>query len=276
MSNEIISRSVELDTVEFEGGEGRTLHARLFRWDMPSQVSDNGGPRYMETWERGVFAQSIKRAQHTGRGWPLMYNHDVRSIPIGVVPMIHERDDGPWMTAKISNTSTGNDMIELIKDGAIPGVSVNGRNIRSARGRDGAIRRMEVALGEISVTPFPSLVGADEMVLRHGTGVLLDDLMQIETTPEPVKREALSSYLANLQPLDIERASKDPSSDQRQKWADEGKALPDGSWPIPNVDYLRRAIQSFGRGNKSDSRIKAWIKKRARALGHEDMIPEGW
>lgn len=279
MSEELITRSVELEAVEFEGGEGRTLHARLFRWDTPSEVSDGGGPRYMETWERGVFAQSIKRAQKTGRGWPLMYNHDVRGVPIGVVPMIHERSDGPWMTAKISRTTLGNDIVELIRDGAIPGVSVNGRNIRSARGRDGNIRRMEVALGEISVTPFPSLVGADEMVLRHGTGIFINNLMTAEVAePEPpVKRTQLSEYLAALEPpADIERASKDPSSDQRQKWAEQGLALPDGSWPIPNRDYLRRAIQSFGRGNKSDTRIKAWIKKRARALGAENMIPEGW
>ena len=72
------------------------------------------------------------------------------------------------------------------------------------------------------------------------------------------------------------KESKDPSTEQRQKWADEGKALPDGSWPIPNADYLRRAIQSFGRGNKSNARVKNWIKKRARALGLEDQIPEDW
>lgn len=199
MANEIISRSVELDAIEFEGGDGRTLHARLFRWDTPSQVSD-GGPMYNETWQRGVFAQSIKRAQHTGRGWPLMYNHDVKGFPIGVVPMVHERQDGPWMTAKISRTSMGDDIVELIKDGAIPGVSVHGRNIRSVRDRNGTIARMEVALGEISVTPFPSLVGADEMVLRHGTGLLLSERMSEEVAPEPVARQALSAYLANLQP----------------------------------------------------------------------------
>jgi hypothetical protein len=75
---------------------------------------------------------------------------------------------------------------------------------------------------------------------------------------------------------DVAKESKDPPQDQRRKWADEGKALPDGSWPIPNADYLRRAIQSFGRGNKSNARVKAWIKKRARALDLESMIPEDW
>lgn len=206
MTTELITRSVELDTVEFEGGEGRTLHARLFRWDSPSEVSDFGGPKYNETWRRGVFAQSIKRAQTTGRGWPLMYNHDTRGMPLGMVPMLHERNDGPWMTAKISRTSLGDDIIELIKDGAIPGVSVNGRNIRSRRDAQGNIERMEVALGEISVTPFPSLVGADEMVLRHGVGMILGDMMEpgtttIEVVEEvPASRKKLSDFLAQLTP----------------------------------------------------------------------------
>jgi uncharacterized protein len=292
MTNELITRSVDLDAVEFEGGDGRTLHARLFRWDAPSRVSDGSGPTYTELWERGVFAQSIKRAQHTGRGWPLMYNHDLRGAPIGLVPMVHERGDGPWMTAKISRTSLGNDIVELIKDGAIPGVSVNGRNIRSAKDRAGNIKRMEVALTEISVTPFPALVGADEMVLRAGTTHITDDGYQYDVphsalvgnmnvSPQTPKRNDLANYLANLEPPPgvetLQRASKDPSDEQRKKWAEQGVALPDGSWPIPNRDYLTRAIQSFGRQAPGDAaKIKAWIKKRARALGAEDMIPEGW
>jgi hypothetical protein len=63
---------------------------------------------------------------------------------------------------------------------------------------------------------------------------------------------------------------------QRDKWAKDGLAFPDGSWPIPNKAYLRRAIQSFGRGNKSDERVKAWIIKRARALDALDMLPDDW
>jgi hypothetical protein len=63
---------------------------------------------------------------------------------------------------------------------------------------------------------------------------------------------------------------------QRDKWAKDGLAFPDGSWPIPNKAYLRRAIQSFGRGNKSDERVKAWIIKRARALDALNMLPDDW
>lgn len=204
---EIIKRSLQLDTLELEGSEGRTLHARLFSWDTISRVSDGRAP-YDEAWKRGVFSQSIRRAQHLKRGWPLMYNHAVQNLPIGMVSMVHEREDGPWMTSKISRTSLGDDIIELIRDGAIPGVSINGRNIKSRRNQKGVIERMEVALDEISVTPFPALVGADELVLRSVTPIdQTDEVMlmtqrdfdEVETSkPEPKARQELSQFLAQL------------------------------------------------------------------------------
>jgi HK97 family phage prohead protease len=181
MSNvEVIKRSLQLDTLELEGAEGRTLHARLFNWDTISRVSDGRAP-YDEMWKRGVFGQSIRRAQRTKRGWPLMYNHAVQNLPVGMVSMIHERNDGPWMTSKISRTTLGDDIVELIRDGAIPGVSINGRNIKSRRNQTGVIERMEVALDEISLTPFPALVGADELVLRSVTPSDQDDEVMLLT-----------------------------------------------------------------------------------------------
>ena len=206
MTHELIQRSLQLDALELEGSEGRTLHARLFKWDAISRVSD-GGPMYDELWKRGVFSQSIRRAQHSRRGWPLMYNHTVQALPLGMVSMVHERDDGPWMTSKISRTSLGDDIRELIKDGAIPGVSVNGRNIKSRRNQNGVIERMEVALTEISLTPFPSLEGADELVLRSVTASDRDDeiivmseadLREQAPPPEPTARLELSRWLEQL------------------------------------------------------------------------------
>ncbi len=166
---ELIIRSLIPDLIETEGVEGRTLHARLMRWDEENVVSDGGGSPYSEVWKRGVFGQSIRRAMNTGRGWPLMYNHKKTGMPVGMVSMIHEREDGPWATAKISRTSLGNDVRELVNDGAL-GVSVSGVNIRSRRAPRGVIERMEVAVTEISVTPFPLLKGSDEMILRAQQG----------------------------------------------------------------------------------------------------------
>lgn len=62
---------------------------------------------------------------------------------------------------------------------------------------------------------------------------------------------------------------------QRRRLAAKNQALPDGSFPIRNVADLKRAIQSYGRA-KDKIRAKAWIIKRARALGATDLLPEGW
>ncbi len=63
----------------------------------------------------------------------------------------------------------------------------------------------------------------------------------------------------------------------RERLAKEGKALPDGSYPIRNVDDLRNAIQAFGRSKKSKrAQVRRHIMKRARALGKSELIPEQW
>ncbi len=70
-------------------------------------------------------------------------------------------------------------------------------------------------------------------------------------------------------------AYRDVSPDERKKLADEGKALPDGSFPIANEEDLRNAIQAIGRASDPEE-AKRHIKKRARELGKEDLIPEDW
>jgi hypothetical protein len=64
-------------------------------------------------------------------------------------------------------------------------------------------------------------------------------------------------------------------TEQRRKLADKGHALPDGSFPIENVEDLRNAIAAFGRAKDKDA-AKRHIKKRARALGHPELIPDSW
>jgi hypothetical protein len=54
----------------------------------------------------------------------------------------------------------------------------------------------------------------------------------------------------------------------RKKLAVAGQALPSGSFPVPNVDYLKRAIRSVGRcPSAKRPALKALILKRAKGLG---------
>lgn len=49
------------------------------------------------------------------------------------------------------------------------------------------------------------------------------------------------------------------------------------SYPIRNVDELKRAIQAFGRAPESKrATLKAFIKRRAAELGATNLIPKDW
>jgi hypothetical protein len=63
----------------------------------------------------------------------------------------------------------------------------------------------------------------------------------------------------------------------RKRLAGEGKALPDGSYPIRNAGDLKNAVQAYGRSKPSDrAKVRRHIVKRARALGKPEVIPEEW
>jgi hypothetical protein len=65
------------------------------------------------------------------------------------------------------------------------------------------------------------------------------------------------------------------NTEQRKKLASKGQAMPDGSYPIANEEDLRNAIQAIGRA-KDPAAVKRHIRKRARALGLTDLIPDSW
>lgn len=68
---------------------------------------------------------------------------------------------------------------------------------------------------------------------------------------------------------------RDYSADARDKMAEQGHAMSDGSYPIKNKADLKNAVQSVGRA-KSYAAAKKHIISRARAMGAVDMLPEDW
>lgn len=68
---------------------------------------------------------------------------------------------------------------------------------------------------------------------------------------------------------------KDYSPEERERMAENGEAMPDGSFPIADCADLDNAIQSIGRA-KDQEAAKAHIKKRAKALDCDTELPEDW
>ena len=102
----------------------------------------------------------------------------------------------------------------------------------------------------------------------------------------PVRDEHQAALIATAAALkekvnselpDEATAFADVSIEQRKKYAKRGFALPDGSYPIPDVSHLKKAIQAYGRANPEDrGKVRRHIMKRARGLGRTDLIPEKW
>jgi hypothetical protein len=74
-----------------------------------------------------------------------------------------------------------------------------------------------------------------------------------------------------------EELFRDIGTDKRKELAKKGAAMPDGSYPISTVGDLKNAIRAYGRAKEGDkAKVRRHIKKRARALGKTDLIPESW
>jgi len=72
-----------------------------------------------------------------------------------------------------------------------------------------------------------------------------------------------------------DEGKRDVPAKERKELAREGEALPDGSFPIANVQDLKNAIRAVGRA-KDPAAAKAHIKRRAKALGQSKLIPDTW
>ena len=97
---------------------------------------------------------------------------------------------------------------------------------------------------------------------------------------EPLKKESEDDsweYMIQMMDDDPENELAVVPRRVRERLAREGKALPDGSFPIRNISDLRNAIRAYGR-SKPGSRgaVRKHIMKRARSLDRPNLIPTKW
>lgn len=70
---------------------------------------------------------------------------------------------------------------------------------------------------------------------------------------------------------------KDYPAAKREEMAKAGTAMKGGRFPISNLEDLKNAIHAYGRGAPKDrAAIRRHIIKRARAIGHAELIPDKW
>lgn len=65
------------------------------------------------------------------------------------------------------------------------------------------------------------------------------------------------------------------SNKEREKLADKGEAMPDGSFPTASLQDFKDAVRSIGRA-KNPAAVKKYLLRRAKEKGWEEHLPEDW
>jgi len=172
---DIETRDIEL---RLDAVEERTITGIA----VPFNQDTNIGGSYIERFAPGSI-EDITDVK-------LFYGHET---PIGVVTAGRDTDEGFEITAKVSDTSLGNDVLTLMRDGALNKFSVGFVPVEQTR--DGqTITRTKVSLKEVSVVPFPAFAGANITEIREEAEEPLIE------TPTPTEME---SELENNIELDV-------------------------------------------------------------------------
>jgi HK97 family phage prohead protease len=131
-----------------DGESPRTISGIAVPWGVEATVSDGTRVRF----ERGSLPI-------TGKKPKLLKYHD-STQPVGVVTGRVDSEKGMVFTARISATSEGNDMLELIKDEAVDAVSVGVDVIDARYDDDGTMVIAKANWVELSLVTEPAFKGA--------------------------------------------------------------------------------------------------------------------
>jgi HK97 family phage prohead protease len=109
---------------EEDGGEGRTLvgYAAVFnRW---TEIDSWWEGHFMERIAPGAFANTLAKR---GDRVKVLFNHgfdpSIGDKPLGKPARLEEDDTGLWTETPLARTSYNDDLIELLRSGAIDGMS---------------------------------------------------------------------------------------------------------------------------------------------------------
>ncbi|GAA3855337.1 HK97 family phage prohead protease [[Pseudomonas] carboxydohydrogena] len=107
----------------------------------------------------GAFTQTL---QHRGlRRIPMLFQHDP-SEPVGIWLELREDWRGLWARGRlIPEVARGRELLALVREGAIDGLSIGYRTVRGRIDPKTRIRKLyQVDLWEVSIVTFPLLTGA--------------------------------------------------------------------------------------------------------------------
>jgi hypothetical protein len=214
---------------------------------------------YFETWSAEAQAASGGKSLGAVRA---MHGR----IAAGKLTDISFDDEGKriLVAAKIVD----DDEWRKVSEGVYTGFSQGGRYVKRWSDPESGLTRYTAEPSEISLVDLPCLPDATFEVVKDGV----------------VEKRAFSKRAGASDPelnadldADDDRAAdkREVSSAQRERDAEAGVAMPDGSYPIRTAKDVENAVRDYRRfGDKPE--VKTHIIRRARAIGAESALPNGW
>lgn len=113
---------------------------------------DNGG----DVVQKGAYAASLQRMKTAGIKVKMLWQHDPMQ-PIGVWDAVYEDGKGLMVKGRIlPEVQAGREALALLQVGAIDGLSIGYRTVRSEKQNGGRLLH-EIELWEVSLVTFPML-----------------------------------------------------------------------------------------------------------------------
>lgn len=190
-----------------EEGDGLTITGKAVPFD---QVTDLGF--YSETFDRDCIFDGLDNVKMT-----LDHDH-----VIGRWTGFEQKADALYATGRISDTTEGRDIAQLVRDGAIDAMSVGFIPAERSVDKQGIVHRRRVTLKEVALTGLPAYQGATIDSQRTITNTTTD------TEKEKQMDEELRKFMDDTRKSIVDLASKVDKAPARPagfQWRNSGEYL---------------------------------------------------
>lgn len=173
----IETRGYETD-LEIRGhGDGRTICGICVPYDVEQRIHS----QLTEVFRKGAFANVAPNAHRV----KLLVGHDAQALPIGRASLLREDVAGLYGEFRVSKGQRGDDILELVRDGALTELSIGFQPLKDKRRQDGVVERVAAHLAEVSLVTW----GA------YGKGAAVQAVRETSTTPN---LDAVQAILKDL------------------------------------------------------------------------------
>jgi hypothetical protein len=229
--------------------------------DRSGEIFDYASSKpYFEKWSAEAAAASggkslgAVRVMHTpiaaGKLTDIAFDDDAKRVTVCAKIV----DDDEW---------------RKVQEGVYTGFSQGGRYVKRWADPDTGLTRYTAEPHEISLVDLPCVPDATFDVVKGG---------MVEKRVFASRAQAIDTAIdgdldAGDEALDADK--RESSAAEREKDAEEGVAMPDGSYPIRSAKDVENAVRDYYRSGKKPD-VRAHIIARAKAIGAESALPDDW